>query len=118
MTMTSYQLADLGGRLKSRSLLHFCRMLPVSSRTRRAESAKAAEEGMWEDLGMMPGLTATVIDELRYVEYLLKQARSTHRLPLPVPIERPGVETGVKRVGDGAIPIKDFDDWWNGGKNG
>lgn len=55
-------------------------------------------------------LLAAVLDALHGANW----QRGGGKGQRPKPIKRPGVDDGSKSLGRGAVPIRDFERWWNG----
>jgi hypothetical protein len=117
MTRTRFTLDDLGGALSARALLHFLHQLPVDSSTWAATHRGREDESDWASQRRVAMLLADISDQISGLTFLYEQAHSKnpHSVPKPKPIKRPGIKDETKRYGHGAIPIKDFDAWWEGG---
>lgn len=120
MTMTRYTLDDLGGALSPRALLHFVRQLPAGSRTWEATHPGRRQESAWARQDGVQMLLADIADSLHAISWEVAQAHSKRdlRAERPRPIPRPGVKESRKVYGHGAIPVSEFDKWWNGGRDG
>lgn len=122
MTRTRFTLSDLGGGLPARALLAFVSHLPPDSATCREVRGDSEDEVRWQEPSLVPMLLAEIADTAHYVSWEVAQANSKTdlRSRKPRPIERPGVVTDgdIRTYGSGAIPVSDFDDWWNGGTDG
>lgn len=88
--------------------------MSTQSRTWQATHQDKAAYSLWESPRIVPQLLATLVDELRRMEYLYASSKSKHKLKEPKPIERPGVKADKKKLGQEPISVKDFDKWWNG----
>lgn len=122
MTRTRFTLSDLGGGLPARALLAFVGNLPPDAALCRELRGDSDEDKRWQEPSTVPMLLAEIADTAHMVSWEVAQAHSRRDLSsrMPVPIERPGVraEGESRRYGSGAIPVADFDDWWNGGTDG
>ncbi|WP_425591812.1 DUF5361 domain-containing protein [Actinomyces procaprae] len=67
---------------------------------------------MW---GLTEHLLAAAVDALNIANWQRANAGKKAPSPRPKPIPRPGVKTEEKRFGQGAIPIRDFNSWWENG---
>ena len=73
----------------------------------------------WQGDSKVPMLLAHIADTLSGLSYgyvLSHLKKGVQKPPAPEPIPRPGVESnkkGASTYGEGAIPISDFDAWWN-----
>lgn len=122
MTLTGRTLDDLDDtldmtsrRLTLRALCSFIRGLPVSSRTWEALHKDRADEARWARGELTDMLLAEICDKLSAIDYHYMTAHSEHPHAVEKPhrIPRPGVkDTGTRHIGSGAIPIKDFEAWW------
>lgn len=114
MCRTRFTLDDLGRGLTWRALFSFVMHLDSQSCTWKAMHKDKMTSSLWESPRIVPQLLATLVDELRRMEYLYASSKSKHKLKEPMPIERPGVKTDKKKLGQEPISVKDFDKWWNG----
>lgn len=115
MTMTTYTLDDVGGRLQMRSLAHFLRYLPPDSQTMRALSPEDGERVLWMGGSVNAQLLAMLVNELRGMQWLYTRVNSKGSVRRPSALETPWTrgDEGVVRYGHGAIPIAEFDDWFD-----
>lgn len=114
LTMTGYQLRDVGGALSWGALLHFAMHLPRTSALSR-ELVPLADEERWTDGTLVAPLVADLIDAVNAVGSAL-MAKGTGRMPRHVrPYPRPWADDGTVTIGgaDSAIPIADFEEWWD-----
>lgn len=116
MTMTSFTIDDVGGRLPLRSLAHFVRHLPPTSATMRALHPDDAERVTWMEGKATAELLACLIDEVRGMQWMYESAhsRSRPRRPKPFPTPWRTDDADTRRIGSGAITIADFDAWFDG----
>ena len=107
------RLDDLGtDRLTWRDLyvvVH--RSGPASALVRELQPELAA----WASGAIVADLLAHVVDLLAAGNW---QRQGKKAAPKPKPVPRPGKKQDGQRYGADPIPVKDFDDWWNGGKRG
>lgn len=122
MTRTRFTLDDLGGELPTRALLAFVMHLPPDSALSSEVRGDTAQERQWQEPSLLPMLVADLADAAHAIAWEVAQANSSHDLRgvMPEPIERPGVtpRRETRRWGADAIPVSDFDSWWNGGPDG
>lgn len=109
-------LADLGGALSWRALLHFVRHLPRDSALSR-ESEPPGEEAAWADGSLVAPLLADAIDAINWFNwsFIAANSRKGHKPKRPRPVRRPWLtdeQLGVRRLGKGGIPASEFDEWW------
>ena len=116
MTMTTYTLDDVGGRLPVRSLAHFVRHLPPESATMRELSPEDGERLMWMRGMATAQLVAILINEVRGMQWIYSKAHSNGSVRRPQPFPTPWAtpeETGVRRIGSDPITIAEFDEWFD-----
>ena len=115
MTMTTYTLDDVGGRLSMRSLAHFLRFLPPSSQVMRELNPDDGERVLWMGGAVNSQLIALLVNELRSMEYLFAKANSKGSVRRPTMLETPWTDgdEDVVRYGSDPIPIADFDEWFD-----
>ena len=114
LTLTGYQLRDVGGALSWGALLHFAMYLPRSSALSQ-ELRPATDVERWTDGTVTAPLIADLIDTVNNVGAVLI-AKGTGRMPRHVkPYRRPWADDGTVTIGgaDSAIPIADFEAWWD-----
>lgn len=116
MTATRFTLDDVGFSLSARALCAFASGLPRSSRTFAAAFPERADEAARSRPEAVPGLVAAAVDELRMVVWSIAQAhsRADLRRYMPEPIWRAAGSGGAERVGRGAVPVSEFEEWWEG----
>ena len=92
-------------------LVNFARHLPDGSATFRARHADA-----WRfSTGLQrSALLADAVDALNMQLYALNRALGGNASK-PKPYPRPWDAAGAERIGSGAIPIADFNEWYYGG---
>lgn len=114
LTMTGYQLRDIGGALQWGALHHFVMHLPRTSALSR-ELVPITEEERWANGERNATILADIFDVIASGISALV-AKGTGRGPKKIhKYPRPWLKPKVRRVGKGAIPVKDFESWWNGG---
>lgn len=107
------RLADLGTlALSWRDLLVIIRQAPPESAYVRSVRG---EDSQWQ---LTQQLLASIKDSVEMGNWQRANAGRKAPTPRPKPIPRPGIRNDKGRVGSGAIPIKDFDKWWNEGATG
>lgn len=113
--MTGHNLQDVGGALPWGALLHFILNVPRTSALSR-ELNPTTDEERWASGHATAALLADIYDLLNQLNTnLCSQGR---RAPHVKPYPRPWIHKGEKRIGRGAIPISDFEDWWTGNRKG
>lgn len=88
----------------------------MTSETIKALFPDRVEECLWYGSTYQTQLLATVCDHLANISYILAASNSKHpkRIPKPDPIPRPGIKLREKKkYGSDAIPISEWDMWWN-----
>lgn len=104
------RLSDLGTpRLTWRDLWVIVHHLPAGAALSRAV---AGEDALW---ALTDHLLAVLIDATQLGNWQRENAGRKSPTPKPKLLPRPGVKQDGKKFGSGAIPIKDFDTWWNTG---
>ena len=105
MTMTGHTLSEYFamGPDGASALVSFVRFLPPGSATYR-EMHPRDEVGPWMTTAKTNAILADIYDV--YVQAHSKKGRAK-------PYPRPNAKKG-KNVGKGAIPVRDFMDWWKG----
>ena len=89
-------------------LVNFARHLPLDSAVRRAEAGDVYE---WATTAKTNAILADLFDAVRLFNATFGKKNS--RPPEPYP--RPGGNGGAKRIGSGAMPIAEFNEWYYGG---
>lgn len=116
MTRTKWTLEDLGFGLSFRSLLSFVTYLPHDSALYRAMNPEKAEEVLWQNTALLPQLVASVVDELRMLQFVYTQAHTKKNIrnKRPKPIPRPGVEDKDTKTikGDVFESVEAFEKKW------
>lgn len=74
----------------------------------------------WQGTARVPMILADIYDLLNVFRWQFETANTPKKKKKPrkpKPYQRPGVEPDEKgtRVGRDPIPIRDFDEWWEGG---
>lgn len=113
LTMTGYQLRDVGGALSWGALLHFAMHLPRTS-VLSQELTPLTDTERWTDGTVTAPLLADLIDVVNSIGAALL-AKGTGRMPRHVkPYRRPWTDNGDVTIGgpDSAIPIAEFEEWW------
>jgi hypothetical protein len=113
LTMTHYQLRDVGGALSWGALLHFVQNLPRTSALSR-ELVPQTETEQWAEGSNVAALLADIFDLLNAFrnEAAVKGTRHSARKSKPYP--RPWLKPKKRHIGRGAIPVADFEAWWDG----
>lgn len=113
LTMTRYQLRDVGGALPWGALLHFVSHLPRTSALSQ-ELRPLTETERWARGDYTASLLADLFDIVAH-GFAVVLAKGTGRSARRVkPYPRPWSKPRTRHVGKGAIPIKDFERWWDG----
>ena len=111
LTMTRYQLRDVGGTLPWGALLHFVSHLPRTSALSQ-EIRPISEEERWARGDYTAAILADLFDVV-VSGFIAIGNRGSRRKPHAKPYPRPWMKPQTRHVGKGAIPIKDFERWWN-----
>ena len=114
MTSTRFTLDDLGGALSERALLSFVRCAPPRSLLAR-DVGGDQQAYAWAQPELLPTLVASVIDELRNLQWTVAQVNSRRKLRRPKPIKRPGVKDDTERIGADPIPVAQWNEFWERG---
>ena len=111
MTRTGHTLDDVPARVSYRALLSFVHKLDAYSASVHAQHPDLAQ---WLTPQQQTAILADIYDA---INMLGKNMAAVHgvRAKRPKPYPRPGKQKGVQKFGQGAIPISQFDDWWNEG---
>ena len=116
MTRAGMTLRDWeGGRLDSRSLVHFVRQLGTDSAYYRAAHPEQAEALAWVDGSAMCAILADLVDTVRASTNTLAYKGTGKRAPRIEPYDRPWRRRHVQRFGCEPIPVKSFHEWYYGG---
>lgn len=114
MTRAGATLADIPARVPWTALRSFVTHL-------RDGSALVAELhpelSAWGTAWGAAAIAADLFDlvaALRYEFALANTPKGRRRPAKPRPYPRPGAKDDVPRIGRDPIPIKDFDEWWDG----
>ena len=111
LTKTRFALDDVGDALPWGALLSFLKHLPADSAYRR-ETVPGIE---WADGRIVPVILADIYDGISAIRYAYARRNSRSKPKTPKPYPRPGRESKeTKRIGAGAIPVRDFEKWWRG----
>ena len=116
MTLAGRTLDDVGGALPWTAFRSFVSSLGVSSALFRS---MYPEQAAWSSAARTNALLADVFDAVQALSYAFACANTGKGKPRPKkpkPYPRPGAKRDEGRIGDGAIPIRDFESWWNGGE--
>jgi hypothetical protein len=82
---------------------------PSSALMRALQPERAA----WASGMVLADLLAHAVDLLAGGNW---QRAGKKNAPKPKPIPRPGTKSETTKYGSEPIPVKDFDNWWNGAK--
>lgn len=111
--MTHYQLRDVGGALPWGALLHFVRYLPRTSALSQ-ELVPLSETEHWIAGDVNANIIADTFDAITH-GFAALAAKGTGHAPKRIkPYPRPWNKPKTRHIGKGAIPISNFEDWWNG----
>ena len=115
LTLTHYQLKDVGGALPWGALLHFVMHLPRTSALSR-ELVPRTDLERWADGEMTATIMADIFDAIAqgFASITAAIARRSAKRIKPYP--RPWLKPKVTHVGSGAIPVSDFERWWGSGR--
>lgn len=115
LTLTHYQLRDVGRALSWGALLHFVEHVPRTSALSR-ELVPRTDTEAWVDGDATAVILADIFDLLSALrsEHAVKGTGRSPRKPKPYP--RPWAQQkGERHVGSDPIPISDFESWWSNG---
>lgn len=118
LTLTNYQLEDVGRGLSWSSFSSFIKYLPPTSATVREIAVK---EG-WETQFKTNTILADIYDLLQAIDSHIC-AGISHKKPQKItPYPRPGKkDDSKKKIGKGALPLPDLREWFrrrqNNGRN-
>lgn len=80
-----------------------------------ARDVRGEEESFW---GPQEMLQASIVDELRYLQYVTMKLKGVKDIKPPKPIPRPGVhDPSDEKIGGGAdstLPMDEMADWLGG----
>lgn len=89
------------------ALCHFLTSLDLDARTAYETAELDAAE--WSDTLKTNALLADIYDAIRLFNYSFAGKKAKEPKPYP----RPWAENKSQKYGKDAIPILDFEDWWN-----
>ncbi len=114
MTLTRFTLQDVPGALSWVGVLHFVENLDPSARTWQAMNPEGSEFSQWAQApGRQAAIAADTYDLVAQLMWAYVCANSKSRPKQPKPYPRPGVgREETRNVGKGAIPMDQFDAWW------
>ena len=106
-----YELNDIGGSLSWRALDSFIRNLSLDSATIRDLNPDIAR---WSSPLQTNIILADVYDLLSAINYNLMSMASKQKTQQPKPYPRPGKneDEDKKKIGKGALPVADLEDWF------
>ena len=114
LTMTRYQLRDVGGALPWGALLQFVKHLPRTSALSQ-ELHPLTEMERWANGDFNANILADIFDATTH-GFASMAAKGTGHAPKRVrPYPRPWTKPRTRHIGKGAIPISDFERWWSSG---
>lgn len=115
LTLTHYQLRDVGRALSWGALLHFVEHVPRTSALSR-ELVPRTDTESWADGEATAAILADIFDLLAMMraESAVKGTKHAPRKAKPYP--RPWAKAkGERHVGSDPIPISEFESWWSNG---
>lgn len=112
MTRAGATLDDVPCRISWRALGNFIRNLDVRSAYVRELDPDLCR---WVAPESLRPMLADMYDLMAALNRNVVAANSKHRPRKPKPYPRPGKRDKGTVIGKDPIPIKDFDEWWNGG---
>lgn len=116
MTRVGSSLYSVPEKLNWADLRDFVTYLDAGS---ALASEVSPENAGWQGDEKVPMLLAHIADLLANFSYgyaITHMKKTAQRPKPPQPIPRPGVaepKSSTKKFGEGAIPISEFDEWWN-----
>lgn len=90
-------------------LATFAKHLPTGSATWRARHPELAP---WTEPLALVNVGADVFNVIARFAHLYASAHSKARRPAPNPYPVPWAEDRAVRIGSGAIPVAEFEDWY------
>jgi hypothetical protein len=114
LTMTHYQLRDVGGALPWGALRHFLQYLPRDSALSR-ELVPVTESERWASGDATASVLADLYDLLSVFRSEAAVKGTTHHARRPRPYPRPWLKPRVRHVGSKPIPVTEFERWWGNG---
>lgn len=111
LTMTNYQLRDVGGALPWGALRHFVTHLPRTSAL-SLELVPLSEMERWARGDFTANILADIFDAITHGFAAVMAKGTGHAAKRVRPYPRPWNKPKVRHVGKGAIPIRDFERWW------
>lgn len=111
MTLAGTTLAAVPATLGWADFRDFVSHLPPDSAFARESHP---EFSGWGTQLHAEAMTADLIDAVNGLHYALARvfSKKGSNAKKPKPYPRPWLEKETKRIGSGAIPVADFDDWW------
>ena len=116
MTRTGSSLYSVPGEFDWADIRDFVSFLDAGS---ALASEISPENAGWQGTEKVPMLLAHIADLLANFSYgysVTHMKKTAQKPKPPQPIPRPGVvdkTNETKHFGSGAIPIEEFDEWWN-----
>lgn len=112
MTMTRWTLADVGGALPWGALRHFVMYLPRTSATSR-EIRPTTDEELWANGNVTAAILADIYDAIHQLNNNMCAKGTGHHPRSVKPYRRPWMKQAERRLGNGAIPVSEFEEWWD-----
>ena len=113
--MAGRELSDLGRSMTWNALRSFVEHLPKASALSRDLNPDSAEWFGTEKVQTMLADLIDAVNALRYEEGCAHTPKGKKRPRKPEPYPRPWARKRGRVIGHDPIPIKDFDEWWEGG---
>ena len=106
-----YELNDIGGSLTWRALDSFIRNLSLNSATMRELNPELAR---WDTQLQTNTILADIYDMLAALNYNVLCMASKQKPQQPKPYPRPGKneDEDKKKIGKGALPVAELEDWF------
>lgn len=113
MTRAGATLDDVPAHVSWRALGSFIDHLGTDSALARELDPDAAR---WLGTEQVQTMLADLIDVVRQIQWQYVCSHKKGGKPQkPKPYPRPWAKDDATRIGREAIPIRDFDNWWDGG---
>lgn len=115
MTRAHYTLQDIGEALPWSSLANFVHHLDAGS---ELCSEIYPDSAYWAGTMRVPLLLAAILDAIncgRWESVAMNTPRGKAKPAKPKPVKRPGIDSGERKYGSGAIPISQWWAWWESG---
>ncbi len=100
------------------ALVHFVEHLGPDSALSRADDERGRFPEPYTATLATNVLLSDIFDAVMAVNRSIYQARTKRRIKKVKPTKRPWSDNAAKRIGSKAIPMDEFDEWWDNAKGG